>query len=424
MTKLSTLWWPLLLLTLLATACNPDDENGDTDLVDADDFSKMESEWVRLTLLQDDGIRVMQTSTGKMLDSVKLALTPGAAYYTSNSGRYLTVVERAENRVRFFDSGVINHVEHGHQQKVGWLNFAVDAPLPTHYASAGGEAVIFNDGDGSITHVNEAQLEIPSYRPRVMTFPTVAHHGAGFRLGNGKFVTTFKNNTTPGGLPQMVKYLDVQGRLVDDHGGVEVTGIHGDATNGTHGVFGATEGVILVDQDQNISLIPNPPALNSGRGFWIGTLKGHDNLPVFFGRASSVGSFLIDPVTKSMKPVYLGDDIAADMLSFNGEYYIVHTKDNKVRVFDAKTGAPVTERAVEMVKIPDLPNAQPRAPIKDLDDMDKLSPVLVASDRHLYILSPNRVDIKVLSISDLKHVHTIRLNAPVKSIAKNGFTEV
>ncbi len=421
MFKLSTLWWPVLLLTLLASACSPDD---DDELVTAEGFATMESEWVRLTLLDDDGIKLMQTNTGKVLDSVNVAMAEGAAYYTSNSGRYLTVIERANNRVRFFDSGVINHEDHGHQQKIGWLATTVEAPLPTHYTATGGEVVVFNDGDGSITYFNEAQLEIPNYRPRIFTYPTVAHHGAGFRLANGQFVTTFKNTTTPGGLPQMVKFLDRDGKLIDDNGGVEVTGIHGDATNGRYGVFGSTDGVILVDDKSNISLIPNAPTLKGESGFWLGTLKGHDNTPVFYGRAGKVGSFLIDPVAKTMRPLYTGDDIAGDMPSFNGAYYILHTKDTKVRVYDAKTSNLLAERTVDMVNVVDPKTGQPSTPIKDMDDLSKLSPVMVSSDRYLYILAPNRIDIQVLSIVDLEHVQTIKLNAPVKSIAKNGFTEV
>ncbi len=420
-----TTWWPALLLVLLASACNPDDDEGGLDEPNTTvDFSELESEWVRLTLMHDNQIAVLQTSTGEIVDSVDVPLPEGARYYTSNSGRYLVVTDRDNNQLRFFDSGVINHEEHGHQQKVGWLDITVDAPLPTHYASTGGEIVIFNDGDGSITHVTEAQLELPAYEPTVLTFPTVAHHGAGFRLASGQFVTTFKNTDEPGGIPQMVKYLDADGTLIDDNGGVEVEGIHGDATNGTYGVFGSTDGVILVDGENNIDLIPNLEGMNAERGYWIGTLKGHDNTPVFYARAGSLGSYLVDPKAKSMAPVYLGDDIVGDMLSFNGDYYIVHTSDNRIRVYDATDGSPVTERVVEMVNIPDLATGEPTTPVDDLDDMDEDDPVLVASDKHLYILSPNRVDIKVLSISDLKHVHTIRLDEPVESIAKNGFTKV
>ena len=387
------------------------------------DFTELESEWVRLTLLRPDGIEVFQTNTGEVVNSVNVALPAEARYFTSTSGRYLIVTDRANDEVSFFDSGVVNHEDHGHQEGIGWLDLTVNAPLPTHVLSTDGHTVVFNDGDGSLTHINEAQLELPAYEPKIMTFPTVAHHGAGFRLRTGQFVTTFKNDTEPGGLPQMVKYINPDGTLIDDNGGVEVEGIHGDASNGIYGVFGSTDGVILVDDRGNTDLIPNPTGLSNERGKWIGTLKGHDDASNFFGRARDIGTFLINPENKTLTPLYEGDDIVGDMLSFDGQHYIVHTADNHVRVYDSSTGSMIADRAVEMVNIPDPATGEPLNPIDDMDQMDEDDPVLVASNKHLYILAPNRVNIKVLDIGTLEHVHTITLSEPVQSIAKNGFTE-
>jgi len=409
----------LVLLALFCfTACEKE-----TDELQPQDFSELESDWVRLSLLRGNEIELLQANNEQVISTVSTPLPEGGRYYTSNSGRYLIVTDRANSELRFFDSGVINHVDHGHQEEVGWLDITVDAPLPTHVGSNDGHIVVFNDGDGSITHINEAQLELPNYEPTVMNFPTIAHHGAGFRLNNGQFVTTFKNNEEPGGLPQMVKFLEADGTLIDDNGGVEVSGIHGDAANGTYGVFGATDGVILVDDGGNIDLIPNPAGLSPERGFWIGTLKGHDNVPNFFGRARSVGSFLINPVSKEMTPLYQGDDIVGDMLNFNGEYYIVHTDDNHVRVYNSTTGVMLADRAVEMVNIPEPVTGEVLNPVDEMDQMDMADPVLVASDKYLYILGPSRTDIKVLDIKTLEHVETITLDRPVDSIAKNGFTE-
>ena len=414
----------LLLLVGYFSACNDNDlDDMGMDEAEPVDFSELESEWVRLTLLRSNEIEVLQTNTGEIVNSVDVALPEGARYYTSNSGRYLIVTDRDNNELSFFDSGVVNHEDHGHQESIGWLDVSVDAPLPTHFASSGGHIVIFNDGDGSITYVNEAQLELPGYQPEIYTFPTIAHHGAGFRLDNGQFATTFKDNDEPGGIPQMVKFINYDGTLIDDNGGVVVEGIHGDATNGAYGVFGSTDGVIVVNDRGDIDLIPNSANLNNERGNWIGTLKGHDNASNFFGRARSVGSFLIDPVAKTMSPLYQGDDIVGDMLSFNGEYYIVHTDDNHVRVYDAANGNPVVDRAVEMVNIPDVATGESVDPVDEMDQMENADPVLVTSDKHLYILAPNRTDIKVLSIATLEHVHTITLPRAVESIAKNGFTE-
>lgn len=382
-------------------------------------FKDMESDWVRLSLMREGKIDVMQADTGEIKYSVESNLVAGARYYTSNSGQFLTVIERAEGKVRFFDAGIVNHEDHGHEYEARWLGVEVNSLLPTHYASAGGHMLIFNDGDGSITHINEAQLEIPSYKPETFQLTgTVAHHGAGFRLDNGQFVATFKNNSEPGGLPQMVKFVDADGNVIDDNGGVLVTGIHGDAVNGAYGVFGSTDGVILADNQGNIDLIANVEGLNFESGNWIGTLKGNDHSDLFFGRSRNIGVFMIDPSSKTMSKIYSGGDVIGDMFSFDGHYYLVQTADNKIRVYDSHDGKLLKERTVEMASIPALPTGKSAS----LTAMEEPSPVLVTSDKFLYVLAPNRTQIKVLEINSLNHVHTIELDEPVESIMKNGFS--
>lgn len=424
MKKLILKPWPVLLLLALTVACDDDDDGtGDPQPIT---FQEMESEWVRISLMRDDAIDLLQANTGEIINTISGELVENTRYYTSNSGRYLTAIDRNGNMVRFFDSGVINHDDHGHQNQPAWLQISIDAPLPTHYASSGGHIVIFNDGDASITHINEAQLELPAYTPNVMPLQnTVAHHGAGFRLDNGKFATTFKNTTEPGGLPQMVKFVDADGNVIDDNGNVEVIGIHGDATNGEYGAFGSTDGVILVDNQDNISLIENIEGLNSESGNWIGTLKAHDNSDLFFGRSRNLGVYIIDPEDQSLTSLYSGDDVAGDMINFDGKYYILHTNDNMIRVYNTSDGSAVANRVVEMVDIPDLAETGRTfsSEVEVLRQMDEPSPVLICSDNFLYILAPNRQQIKVLAINDLTHVHTIDLGNEVSSMIKNGFTE-
>ncbi len=415
-------FWAIALLMVFAVACNEDDAVNDVE--EEVDFADMESDWVRLSLMHHDEIDIMQPNTGEIHSSVEGELTEGAYYHTSNSGRYTTFIEREEGKVRFFDSGIEKHDDHGHEYAAKWLDITVDAPLPTHYASSGGHAVIFNDGDGSITHINEAQLELPAYQPNVISFPsTVAHHGAGFRLQNGKFAITFKNTDEPGGVPQLVKFVESNGTVIDDNGGVEVAKIHGDAVNGKYGVFGATSGVILVDDEDNIDLIANPENLNDTSGNWVGNVKGHDHSDLFFGRATNVGVFMINPVAKSMSQIYAGADVVSDMFSFDGEYYLIHTADNRIRVFDAHDGDEVANRVVEAADIPEAHNHRNAlSEIEQLRKMDEPSPVLVTSDKFLYILAPNRTQIKVLEIEDLHHVHTIELDHAIEGMMKNGFS--
>ncbi|MBQ0732858.1 hypothetical protein [Aquimarina celericrescens] len=410
----------IFVLTLF-TGCSDDDDNpgGDPALT----FKEMESDWVRLSLMYDGNIDVMQADSGEIMHKVSGQVIEGARYYTSNTGRYLTVIDRNGGIVKFFDSGIVNHTDHGHEYTAKWVDMELNSILPTHYASSGGHIVIFNDGDGSISYINEAQLEIPSYQPEIFTFAnTVAHHGAGFRLRNGLFATTFKNNTEPGGIPQMVKFVEANGNLIDDNKGIEVEGIHGDAVNGQYGVFGSTNGVILVDDQQNIDLIENIGDLNSESGNWLGTLKGHDNAQLFFARSRNVGVFMVDPVNKTLTNIYNGGNVSGDMFSFDGAYYLLHTADNTISVFDSSTGSKITSRVVEMANIPQLNSKELDSEISILRKMEEPSPVLVCSDKFLYVLAPNRIQIKVLEIKSLEHVHTIELFSPINSLMKNGFS--
>ncbi len=385
-------------------------------------FQDMESDWVRLTIMTEGNLDVMRADTGEIKYSVASTLAEGERYYMSNSGRYQIAVDRAGGKVRFFDSGIVNHDDHGHEYEAKWANAELTSVLPTHFASSGGHILIFNDGDGSISYINEAQLEIPSYQPETFQLQgTVAHHGAGFRLDNGMFVATFKNTNEPGGIPQMVKFIESDGTVIEDNGGVEVVGIHGDAVNGQFGIFGSTDGIILVDNQSNIDLIPNIDGLNGESGNWIGTVKGHDKSNLFFGRSRNFGVFMIDPSTKSMSNIYAGADVANAMFSFDGDYFLVHTTDNRVLVFDGKTGSAITDRTVEMANIPSLAAKSAKSEMESLSAMEELSPVLVSATKFLYVLAPNRAQIKVLKIDTLEHVHTIELDVPVMSIMKNGF---
>ncbi len=415
-------------LASVFVACNDNDDGTEVD--EPTSFAEIEDEWVRLSLIHENGIEVMQAANEQVLGSVDTGMPEGARYYSTNSGRYLTVINRSGNETQFFDTGVINHEDHGHQQPVRWLDLTIQSSVPTHFTSANGNIVIFNDGDGSIIYVNENQLEIPTYSPQTMQFDgTVAHHGVGIRLNSGKFAVTFQSDTPPTGYewgPQMVKYVTSEGVVIDDNGGVVVQGIHGSANNGSYGAFGSTDGVIVVDDQDNIDLIENvDDSLRNESGYWIGTLKSHANSQLFYGRARNIGVYIVDPAQKSMSLLYEGDNVVGDMFSFNGEFYLLHTDDGRIRVYDANTSNLVTERVVEMADIPDSPIITGRSvdsEMAQLRKMEEENPVLVCSDKYLYVLAPNRTDIKVLSIADLTHVHTIRLENPVVSIAKNGFT--
>ncbi len=420
----------LFIIALMTTSCSSDDDAPDPDGGNETGFIDMESDWVRLSLIKSNSIELMQADRGEIkrrfshtIDSVETN-----RFYTSDFGRYLTVIDRTNNVVRFLDSGIENHDDHGHVLESRWLDLELTAstnPLPTHYGSSRGHMVIFNDGNGSFTHINVDQLVIPGYTPNTfLPENTVPHHGAGFRLQNGTFAITYKKATDTIRLPQRVKFIDANGAIMNKDEDIVVNGIHGNAVNGEYGAFGSRNGVILVDTAGNQSLIPNLDEFNADSGNWLSSLVGHDNANLFFARAGNLGVYTVDPESKTITSLYTGNDVkrrGGMMFNFNGSYLIIHTTDNRIRVYDANSGVELASRVIEMANIPEV-SKKAQTEIEVLTKMDEPDPVLTSSDKFLYVLAPNQTQIKVLEIESLRHVHTIELDAPVMRIVKNGFS--
>ena len=182
----------LLLLSLawLTFSCS-DDDNDTPDA--SQSFAELEGEYIRLAMMTGGNqTMVMNPVSEQTTFTVNDPLTAGARYYLSPTGRYLVSVERDQNQTRFFDAGIVNHTDHGHEYAAQWLNKTVSSPTPTHYSATGDDIVLFNDGDGSIVHIEESRLEAPDYQPPVIPVAT-QHHGAAVRLDNGLFAVTFRD---------------------------------------------------------------------------------------------------------------------------------------------------------------------------------------------------------------------------------------
>jgi hypothetical protein len=399
------LFFMLLSLGWLTFSCSENDPVPDT----SQSLTELEGEYIRLAMMAGNNqMMVMNPVTEEATFTVNEPLTEGARYYVSPTGRYLVSIERAQNRTRFFDAGIVNHTDHGHEYAAVWLEKTITSPTPTHYSATGDDIVLFNDGDGSIVHIEESRLEAPAYEAAVIPLANqTQHHGAVVRLDNGLFAATFQHDTvTKDPLPQMVKLVNEQGQVQFEDASVQVGRIHGNASNGKVALFGGTEGVIAVYDNQTMALIPNLEGMNAERGNWIGTVEGHDNQDVFYGRAGALGLYRIDPAAQSMTQFYEGDNVEEFFFSEDGTYLIVHKAvsetSGEIVVYNAASGSQVAQTSFSVVK--DAPER-----------------VLTASSELLYVLEPSQTEISVLRLTDLSSVKTITLDAPVDAIHRVGF---
>ncbi|MCH7413199.1 hypothetical protein MM213_06870 [Belliella sp. R4-6] len=386
-------------------------------------FEETESEWIRLASWNESSrISLITPVSGDIAQPDLSAFQSTSANYVSSTGRYIVSIERADGNVRFFDTGIENHDDHGHAYAPKWLSSNAAAPLPTHFSSTNGNIIIFNDGDGTVTFVREANMEVPSFTPTVIAnIGNGVHHGAASWLKGNKLAVTFKDEGTAGALPQRVKIINTTGQVLYEKEGVSVTGIHGDASNGDYVVFGGTEGVILASSDNQISLIPNPSPLESTSGNWMGTIKANDNVNKFYGYARNHGVFEIDPAAGTIKPTFLSNNIKTYLLSADGGHLIVQTNDNVVKVFDTTSG---NELASKTVTVAENVNAGARKGADELEHyrmMSEGNPVLTASENYLYVLEADKTKIHVRNLKTLNTVAVMDAPSGISNIMRVGF---
>ncbi|WP_111669887.1 hypothetical protein [Algoriphagus litoralis] len=407
-------------LAFLAYSCQEKEDP----IVEQPTFENQESEWIRvLTWNASGNISMMNPITGEVKNPSVNAFAQGSANYLSPSGRYITSIERVNGVVRFFDTGIENHSDHGHEYEMRWLTPTASAPLPTHFSATNGNIIIFNDGDGSVTWVRESTMETPSFDPTIIKdLNNEVHHGAATWLTGNKLVVTYKNPEIAGALPQTIKILSSTGEVVVESEDVKVTGIHGDASNGQYAIFGGTEGVLVAGANNQLFRIDNISPLEPTSGNWMGTIKSNDNSNIFYGWARNKGIFSIDPSSKTMKNVYSGDDVSNYFFSADGSKLIIQTSNNSVKVIESETGSTIAQAPIAVASLDGGASAR-----KVQDDasfyrlMNELPPVLTSSEKYLYVLSPSRTEIEVLDLENLNSVKKMTLNNPVTGFMRVGF---
>ncbi|MCH7401525.1 hypothetical protein ACFOUP_13845 [Belliella kenyensis] len=392
-------------------------------VIDEPNFEETESEWIRLAHWNEEAKIGLLNPTNN--NNTQPDLSPfhaDGANYLSSSGRYIVSIERVDGKVRFFDTGIENHNDHGHEYTPKWITATANAPLPTHFSTTNGQIIIFNDGDGSVTWARESTLETPSFSPTIISnIGNGVHHGAATWLTGNKFAVTFKDENASGSLPQRVKLIDNTGQVIYQNEAVTVTGIHGDASNGKYAIFGAAEGVIVASDNNQIKLIPNPSPLNATSGNWMGTIKANDNINTFYGYARQQGIFEINPAMDAITPVLLSNTIKTYFLSADGGYLIVQLNDNTVKVFDTANRNEVASKSIASAEASVNPTAKTANEWDHYRLMNEDSPILTASENFLYVLSPDKKKIDIKSLSNLNTLKTIDAPSNTSNILRVGF---
>jgi len=364
-----------------------------------------EGKYVRIVVADADQATITMLTPRDNIQTRHSISNAKSAVYASASGRYAFLIQREQNLVQVFDSGIEDHDDHAHQSNSKVLTKTWSFLKPTHFSSHGAWSVIFNDGDGGVALFNESELESKenSYEPKMLPLEKTAYHGAMSVLENNLFAVTEKVVGTAGALPQKVKVIDQNGTMVQSNNALQVTGIHGNASNGKTVVFGSTDGV-LVASASKISLIPNSGKLNNQSGNWLGSIFGDTKLNHFYGTASKLGLFRIDLTAQKITPVWETEDILSVKLIKNN--LLVLTKSGSLRLYDAQTGSLRGEKTALYT-----PTAQAAE--------GSINPTVACSEKYLYVCVPNEGKIKVLDMN-MQLAHTFSVSGKPSNISFLG----
>lgn len=279
-----------------------------------------------------------------------------ATPYANTSGVegvvYLT--QRANNRTDVLFSGVefSAHDDHFHVSKrapTHAADRAITSMLPTHFTAHHGWSAIFNDGDGSVTYVSDASMLTMS--PTLRTFTTgVAHHGVAVVAFNQLVASVPDPVDPPMGstrLPVGASWRDRQMTATEGGRDVSCPRLHGEATNRSSIAFGCSDGVLVLRWDNatmrfTAQKIANPAGTPAT--LRVGTLVGHDALPLYIGNWSSEPALVVvDPAGNgnagSITPITLPVRPLAFNLDSEGEKLLVLTLDGRLHRLAPRTGA-------------------------------------------------------------------------------------
>ena len=312
-------------------------------------------------------LSVIDLMSGKVTEEAFEIAAPGARVYSSPNHRFGFALARGEgdddDRVHIFDGGVYL-VEHGDHEDlvsdpVTMLGLRTTDERPIHFANSGEWTAIFHDGTGRVALINEHELEESGNEYEISYLNTGLQHGAAVPMEGDLFAVSVANpdypDKTQSSLPIGVEARDLNDNVVYDDSSDSCPGLHGEAHNHDGAGFGCVGGVLFIeghDGEFEHWFIENLPEMRAESR--IGTLYGHAESAVLFGKASYRGDsgfvddgiWLIDPegrtMTRSLAATEGKRSVGASF-SDDGEVLYALTYDGELNVLDTHDGEVVSE---------------------------------------------------------------------------------
>ncbi|MGL4177078.1 MAG: hypothetical protein ACRCSN_13475 [Dermatophilaceae bacterium] len=282
-----------------------------------------QTERPRLVVAHDTGVVVLDARTLATLGSFDLPARPGLS--TSGDGRHVFLTPSATGTVRVLDTG--DPQARGAERRPAMERGVIPGLKPAHVNGEHGRTAVFDDGTGTVTVVDDDQLDSPVLETRVFA-PHGPHHGVAVPLTKGYLVSVpAEGSTSRVGVARMTE----QGRIAQRWD--TCPGLHGEA-HGADGLvaFGCEDGIFTY-RDGTAGKIAEPSDV-AGQ---VGTLAGSEESTVLAGNYTETQMLLADTATGATKVVDLGQAYGSFTRDEHGDVVVLGT-DGKVHVVDPETG--------------------------------------------------------------------------------------
>lgn len=297
------------------------------------------------------------------LDIIRHYDMPGrtAVLGTSSDKQYGFAIHRDDNFVSIIDPSNLTML-----RTVG-----VDQH-PTHFHAHDGYSVIFNDGVGSVSIFDEANL--PEFTTTVVTQPD---HGSALLIGDYLLVGYLRRGCVEVYRRDHTDILQIFDCCPMLHGATQVNDI---------AIFGCSDGVLLLKPDgDKFSAIKIDNPQETPQRVRVGLFATHPNSPFALGNFGQ-GLALIDTQAETMHIISLSDYPIKFSFDPTGEAILVLTANG---VFQKISLTGDIQHATQVTP----PTSIPKGPD------GKLRPSFIVGGRSAYIISPDESLLVELSLT-------------------------
>ena len=303
-------------------------------------------------------LTVFDLDDNSVLDTFS-ATFDGSSVSASADYRFAVINSRANGLTEFLDGGLWreDHVEHLHdyEEAPSLSGFTLEGSQPTHVVTHDGQLAVFYDGDAdtsmpaAVKVVTDTQIASEITAVPTLEF-TVNMHGVAEPRGDMLISTVRRDDAESRSanpiLPDSVAvYHWHDGEYEEEQRfDGECADLHGAAQNEIAVAFGCSDGVLILNEDDEVftsAFIDNIDGLGALR---IGTMYGHEHAEAFIGIASQHGGGSailanVSPVTSTMSVIDWQPETDAHAVSYGfsmgGEFFVILDDKGFVTLLEA-----------------------------------------------------------------------------------------